>query len=139
MSNTATLKETDVVVIKTLLKHEHILPINTISIDEMVELVANDSDEQKVTIAKPTMYKMVNRLLELGYLKEGLKSGRNRKFYVSPEGAKVCAEYHKVSDSDKEALILSWGKILKPDVSADWKTLFAEQKQRVEKKKDEVQ
>lgn len=138
MSNTTPLKEIDVIVIKTLLKHEYILPINTISIDEMVELLDKYSDEYNVKIAKSTMYKIVGRLLEYGYLKEGLKANRTRKFYVAPDGAKACAEYFKVPDSDKESLILSWGKILKPDTSTDWKTLFAEQKQRVEKKKEET-
>ena len=138
MSNTTILKEIDVVVIKTLLKHEHMLPIKTISIDEMVELIDSHSDELNVTIAKPTMYKIVSRLLELGYLKEGLKASRTRKFYVSPDGARVCAEYCNVSDSDKDKLVQSYLKIRMPDQTTNWDDLLKGSTKRAELKKKQI-
>lgn len=128
MSSTTPLKEIDVLVIKTLLKHEYILPINTISIDEMVELMNNCSNEQNVKIAKPTMYKIASKLLELGYLKEGLKVNRTRKFYVSPDGALVCSEYCRTSDEDKKKLIEAYQKLQMPDEETSWNFMLYELK-----------
>lgn len=119
-----TLKATDMMVMKIFMQNAFILPNKTISMKELIELI-NGSDEIEY-MAKSTVYNSVKYLLEAGYLKEGVKLGKARKFHLTALGAEKYSEYVQTSIEEKEKLVLAYTKAKEPDAEPDWAELYNE-------------
>lgn len=114
------LNQSDALVMQYLLDNEHILPNNTVTVDD----VANRNESG---LTKATLYKVFKKLAGLGYLKEGLRRKNAKTFYISVEGAKALAELMSTPIEVKEELVRLYADAtMNKDKPATWHGIFDE-------------
>lgn len=93
--------EADTFVFDTLLDNKNVLPRNGASIKT---IVANMGEKP---LAEVTIYNILQKYKEDGYIKEGIKSGRAKTYYISDKGILLYSHLFGISQSTKEALTKS--------------------------------
>ena len=93
--------EADTFVFDTLLENKNVLPRKGASIKMIV------SNMGEKPLAEVTVYTILNKYKKDGYIKEGIKSGRAKTYYISEKGIMLYTHLFGISQSGKEALAKS--------------------------------
>ncbi len=126
-----TVTQNDMAVLRYLLDNSYVLPSKTISIDQIANslevLIDNESNEKK-KLAKATVYKIVKKLFNEGYLKQGSKVNNSNRFYVSTQGAELYTSFKTLNIEEKAALVKAYAQAINPDSDCSWEQLFEQVK-----------
>lgn len=93
--------EADTMLFDNLLLNKNVLPRNGASIKR---IVSNMGDR---ALAEVTVYNIIKKYKEDGYIKEGVKNGRAKTYYLTEKGVLLYGHLFGVSKSAKEALAKS--------------------------------
>lgn len=119
-----TLNDKDMLVIGAMLGNSHVQPTNTTTVDLLTSEI--ESDESITTIPRPTVYRVVRKLLGNGCLKEGSRDGKTKRFYVSLEGAKLYTSLCSLPLEVKEELMEEYIKLRNNVGPQNWHDIYEE-------------
>ena len=114
------LNQSDITTMRYLLDNEHILPNNVVTIDD----VATKNEDG---LSKATLYKVFKKLEKLGYIKQGVRRGNSKTFFITLNGANALKELMSTPIEVKEELIRAYTDItINKDKQPNWHDMFEE-------------
>lgn len=115
-----TLNQSDIATMRYLLDNEHILANNVVTVDDVA---TRNKDE----LSKATLYKVFKKLEELGYVKQGVRRGNSKTFFITLDGANAVKELVSTPIEIKEELVRAYNDItINKDKQPSWHDMFEE-------------
>ncbi|OOB78928.1 MAG: hypothetical protein ATN33_08525 [Epulopiscium sp. Nele67-Bin001] len=99
------LGEKGMAILRLLIDEAYIVPTKTISANEIFDSLAD-----ALNLSKPSIYRIVQQLSANELLKEGLRSGRTKRYYVTMKGVGQFVDYTTMGIEEKERLVLAYMK-----------------------------
>lgn len=90
MSKTDQLDKTDIVILRIFFGNEKKTPMNSITINEFMELTKSDKQCERIErISYAGMYRRINALIQKGMIAKGIKDKNSNAYYISKKGCEI--------------------------------------------------